>query len=80
MYKVYFVELNEVSGTENETYLGLVNSEYINDVYMFIADYLHKNGSTNCFLIPEIDAENVDIIYVEILTLPHYFVVRRLLN
>lgn len=80
MYKVYFVELSEHDGTEKETYLELVSSEDIYDVYMFIANYLYNNGSTNCFLIPEVDTENVDIVYVDILTIPHYFLIQKILN
>lgn len=78
MYKIYFVEEDE--DESNEEYLGLVKSEYIRDAYMFIADYLHDSGASNCFLIPEIDAEDYSLVYVNILTVPHYFIIQKLLN
>lgn len=78
MYKIYFIEEDE--NESNEEYLGLVESEYISDAYMFIADHLHDNGASNCFLIPEADTDNCSLVYVNILTIPDYFIIEKLLN
>lgn len=79
MYKIYFVE-NPDTEDENIHDIGIVNSDDIYDVYMFIADFANEHGWINCFMIPCQDDEDCDCTYVDILTVPHFFAIYRLLN
>ena len=79
MYKIYFVEVS-FDGQENETFIGDVPYDDIYEAYMFIADYMRNSGSINCFMIPCKDEDDDSVIYVDILTVPHYFAIIKLLN
>lgn len=79
MYKIYFMEVID-DEQEVGTLLGTICSDDIYDAYIFIADYMHNSGSINCFMVPNEDDEDPNIIYVDILTVSHYFMIVRLLN
>lgn len=79
MYKVYFIE-NPDAEDEIIHEIGAVDSDDIYDVYMFIADFAHEHRWINCFMIPCPDEEDDNLMYVDILTVPHFFVIERLFN